>query len=185
MTNEKNPKNKDPWHIFTRTVMPKKSSPEFEGLALQKKIEITIQDRAPVPPRMSDGSSFMQPSLINPGFLEFKGSKKIKKNTLIQGRIDLHGMTQTKAHQTLTTFIQRSYQQKKQDILVITGKGITLDNPLRNKETQNTQGKGILRHSLPRWLESSDLAPYVHFYTNTHPFEGGTGAFYVRLRKKK
>ncbi len=128
----------------------------------------------------------MQDSVINPGFLEFKGTKRLKKNTLIQDRVDLHGMTQIKAHQALTVFIHRCYQQQKQDILVITGKGITLDKRIIIKEStpNKTQGKGVLRRSLPGWLEASNLASYIHFYTNTHPFEGGTGAFYVRLRKK-
>ena len=162
------------WEQYKKTITPLKKSNKQEGLELQKKIEITIQDHGTTAPSFDDFSreasvTFSQESLL------YKSPKKIRKTTKIQSRLDLHGMTQEKAFQALHVFIQRCFTGKQQDVLVITGKGIKI-------QEGKTEG-GVLRRQLPIWLEHPDLRPFVHFYTNTHPFEGGTGAYYVRLRK--
>ncbi len=162
------------WEQYKKTITPLKKSKKQEGLDLQKKIEIDIKEHAPQTPSLKAFEEGKRP-VSSQGSLQYQSKKKIWKSLQIQGRLDLHGMTQEKAFKALIVFVHRCFTSKKQDLLVITGKGIKL------KEGK-TEG-GVLRRQLPLWLEHPDCRPYVHFYTNSHPFEGGTGAFYIRLRK--
>ncbi len=177
------------WDKFKATVTPKKESKEHEGLALQKKIEIYIRDSNPQAPKDNrfDGVS----STVEPGFLEFKSKKKLSKSLEIDAKLDLHGLTQDQAYKRLEAFLDSCFRTGKQNTLIITGKGLQIDTRgseserQRRKNTGQDYGKGVLRRQLPLWLESPHLRGYIHHYTNSHPFEGGTGAFYVRLRRDK
>lgn len=104
-----------------------------------------------------------------PSLLDQSVTRKIAKGrTGIEGRIDLHGMTQAEAHSRLFRFLESSYQQGKRTILVITGKGV--------------RGEGILRQAVPRWLSEPEFRKYASGYHEAHVTHGGGGALYVRLR---
>lgn len=97
---------------------------------------------------------------------------KLKRGRLaIEGRLDLHGMTQSLAHAALIRFVRTAHANGKRILLVITGKG--------------ARQEGVLRRLLPLWLETDDLAPHVLAFSVARPQDGGTGAFYLRLRKKR
>ena len=83
----------------------------------------------------------------------------------IDARLDLHGMTQTRAHRALSDFLQRAHSGGLTFVLVITGKG------------------GVLRGRLPLWLGQPELQPLVAGVNEAHVKHGGSGAFYVLLRK--
>jgi DNA-nicking Smr family endonuclease len=96
---------------------------------------------------------------------------KMKKGQLpIEGRIDLHGMTQAEAHRALIRFVAGARSSGKRHLLVITGKGSVSEG-------------GVLRRMLPLWCEAEDLAGHVLALTPAQPKDGGSGAFYLRLRK--
>ena len=164
------------WERYKKTIFPLKKSKKQEGLALQKKIEIEIKPRSPQAPSLKGEKESGEKAFLE-GSLHYNGKKKIRKTLEIESRVDLHGMTQAQASKTLVQFIHHSYSARKQNLLVITGKGL-------KRQEGKTEG-GIIRRQLPSWLEGLDLRAYVRFYTNEHPFEGNTGAFYVRLRKNK
>lgn len=104
-----------------------------------------------------------------PSLLDESVTRKIAKGrTGIDGRIDLHGMTQAQAHSNLHRFLENAYQTGGRTILVITGKG--------------TRGEGILRHSVPRWLSEPEFRKYASGYHEAHITHGGGGALYVRIR---
>ncbi len=92
----------------------------------------------------------------------------------IDGRIDLHGMTQEEAHANLSNFIKSSARAGRRCVLVITGKGIG-----------KGVGGGILRAQLPHWLNGADLRPLILAFASARPRDGGGGAFYVYLRKRR
>ncbi|MEO1919904.1 MAG: Smr/MutS family protein [Paracoccaceae bacterium] len=96
-------------------------------------------------------------------------------------RLDLHGMTAAQAHFELTAFIHRSHAARKRLALVITGKG----NSTREKEEIMPTRQGILRHSLPHWLNRADLRPKILQITPAHAKHGGGGAYYVYLRRTR
>lgn len=99
---------------------------------------------------------------------------KLKKGQLgIEGTVDLHDMTQDQAFPVLRRFILSHYKRGSRTLLVITGKG------------RVSEGGGVLKRMLPIWLGDHDLAPCVLALTPAVAKDGGSGAFYVRLRKKR
>ncbi len=96
-------------------------------------------------------------------------------------RLDLHGMTADQAHGQLVAFIHRSHATGKRLALVITGKG----NSTSVEEGVMPTRQGILRHSLPHWLDRADLRPLILEITPAHQKHGGGGAYYVYLRRSR
>lgn len=96
-------------------------------------------------------------------------TRKIMRVTkiVIEGRIDLHGLTKDQAQQKLQFFLMNAQIQRKTWVLVITGKG-------------RPEASLTLRSLVPGWL---DNLPYVSGYAPAKPVDGGDGALYVRLKK--
>ena len=92
----------------------------------------------------------------------------------IDARIDLHGMTQTRAHAALQAFLHRCHHDGCSFVLVITGKGRTV-----GPESE----RGILRRQVPLWLALPELRGIVVGYEAAGIGHGGEGALYVRIRK--
>lgn len=96
-----------------------------------------------------------------------------------QARIDLHGMTAANAHPALVGFITRAHAQGIRLVLVITGKG----NVRRDDAGFMPVQRGVLRHSVPQWLQRPPIGPLVLEVTQAHLRHGGGGALYVYLRR--
>jgi DNA-nicking Smr family endonuclease len=96
-----------------------------------------------------------------------------------EARIDLHGMTLPEAHPELIRFILNAQSQGLRLVLVITGKGKRRDDtgPI-------PQRAGALRHQVPHWLHLPPLGPAVLQVTEAHLKHGGSGAYYVYLRRR-
>ncbi|WP_281299947.1 Smr/MutS family protein [Iodidimonas sp. MBR-14] len=109
----------------------------------------------------------------------------------IDSRIDLHGLTQKQALERLVRHVMMAAGRGDRAVLVITGKG-GRQNPqttgvpvaLRRRDSFDL-GSGVLRRMVPLWLESPQLAPYVHSYGPAHDGHGGDGALYVLLRRPR
>lgn len=95
-----------------------------------------------------------------------------------EARIDLHGLTMAEAQPRLTGFILRAHANGARLVLVITGKG-------RDREDHGPipVRRGALRHQLPHWLSMPPLRPLVLQVSEAHLKHGGSGAFYVYLRR--
>jgi DNA-nicking Smr family endonuclease len=95
-----------------------------------------------------------------------------------EARIDLHGMTLAQAHPELIGFILDAQAQGLRLVLVITGKGRrdTDDGPI-------PQRHGVLRHQVPQWLRQPPLGQAVLQVAEAHLRHGGSGAYYVYLRR--
>lgn len=97
---------------------------------------------------------------------------KLKKGRLpIEGRVDLHGMTQDEAYSLLFAFLHRAHAGGIRYVLVITGKG------------SSSGGDGVLRRSVPAWLSTPAFRPLVSSHDHAARNHGGSGALYVRLRR--
>lgn len=93
--------------------------------------------------------------------------------------IDLHGMRQEEAHQALRLFLHRSQGGGARVVLVVTGKGGSAAAPAGLFEE-----RGVLRRVVPHWLRMPDLRPLVIGFEEAATQHGGTGALYVRIRRR-
>ena len=106
--------------------------------------------------------------------------KKVGRGHIeIDGRIDLHGMTQNEARSALHGFIHARFARGDRTVLVITGKGLKTDNDYIAAMTE----RGVLRTMLPIWLNEPSLSPMVSGWSVAARGHGGEGAWYVRLRR--
>lgn len=95
-----------------------------------------------------------------------------------EAKIDLHGMTLAQAHPELIHFILSAQDRGCRLVLVITGKGKRgLD------EGPIPQRQGVLRHQVPHWLRLPPLGAVVMQVSEAHLKHGGSGAYYVYLRR--
>ena len=92
----------------------------------------------------------------------------------IDARLDLHGMTQTRAHRALSGFLQQAHSDGLTFVLVITGKGRTI-----GPESE----RGVLRRQVPQWLSLPEFRSLVVGFEEAHIGHGGEGALYVRVRR--
>jgi DNA-nicking Smr family endonuclease len=88
-----------------------------------------------------------------------------------EARLDLHGMTQDAAHRALTAFIPRVQASGMRCVIVVTGKG------------RISEGGGVLKNQVPKWLNAPDLRPLILAFSDTQPRDGGSGALYVLIRR--
>ena len=106
------------------------------------------------------------------------------KQKLLRGRIhldaslDLHGLRQEEAHSALINFLIEAQRRQNRIVLVITGKGKAGESP----DIYEPQAD-VLRRALPHWLRASDLRALVIGFEEAGRLHGGSGAFYVRIRR--
>ena len=102
--------------------------------------------------------------------------EKIKK-------IDLHGYTIEEANEAVEQFIQKCFNENVTKIIVITGKGLrskNVENPYLSKDLS------ILKYSVPEFIENNQSLSKVIIETTDAKIEdGGGGAFYIYLKRKK
>ena len=111
--------------------------------------------------------------------MDAKSFGKMKKGKLHpEARIDLHGMTLDEAHPALLGFILQSQAMGRRLVLVITGKG-----KLRDELAPMPVRQGVLRHQVPHWLNMTPLRPLILQITAAHISHGGSGAYYVYLKR--
>jgi DNA-nicking Smr family endonuclease len=118
---------------------------------------------------------------------ERRKAKKIARGHIaIEGRIDLHGLTENEAHHRLRAFLRQAQAQDKRIVLVITGKGRNDDDPTAPFDFGMGAGRrGVLKRNVPRWLAEPDLAQIVVSFSAAHIRHGGEGALYVHLRQRR
>ncbi|MEM7170100.1 MAG: Smr/MutS family protein [Pseudomonadota bacterium] len=93
----------------------------------------------------------------------------------IEGRLDLHGYTQERAHGILTRFLAESQNRGLRCVLVITGKG--------RKDDPFGAGTGVLRQAVPQWLNQAPNRQRILSFSYAQPKHGGEGAIYVLLKR--
>jgi DNA-nicking Smr family endonuclease len=141
-----------------------------------------VGEKAGTPPRPHDLALPMSAALAAaPVAMDRKAHRKLTRGKLHpEARIDLHGMTLAAAHPALIRFIADAHARGLRLVLVITGKG-----KLREEYAPMPSRMGVLRHEAPHWLTSGALRPLVLQVTEAHRTHGGSGAYYVYLRRRK
>lgn len=172
------------WETVTKQIKPLRRRPKVEeaGGAMRGEDEAVTREVAVRPSRPA--ASPIQtatalwpktpPPLAPLGRRERSHLARGRKE--IEARLDLHGMTQARAHRALIGFLSRASEDGLTFVLVITGKGRSgVVDPER----------GVLRRQVPEWLSLPEFRSLVVGFEEASIGHGGAGALYVRLRRAR
>jgi len=110
--------------------------------------------------------------------LALKNKKFLKTKTL-----DLHGYTLDQANEKIENFINKSYHENAHKLIIVTGKGIHSQN---EKDPYVSKDLSILKYSVPEFIEKNEsLMNLIFEIQDAKIDDGGSGAFYIFLKKKK
>ena len=141
--------------------------------------------KAPAP-RASRAPPRRQSQRARPPLADFdrRKARQIASGKIeVEARIDLHGLRQRDARARLRAFLFAAHAKGHKTVLVITGKGG--EEPAdASAALMGERQRGVIRRSVPHWLEEPDLRAVVLSYTQAGPRHGGAGALYVQLRKR-
>ena len=97
--------------------------------------------------------------------------------------IDLHGYTLEGANKIIEKFIRDSYLEGANKLIVITGKGLHSEN---EKNPYVSKDLSILKYSVPEFIVGNkNLMRLIIKLEDAKIEDGGSGAFYVYLKKNK
>ena len=112
-----------------------------------------------------------------------KDIKIDKKITFETRSIDLHGYTLDEANKSIEDFIIKSYQEKINRLIVVTGKGMHSQN---KKDPYLSKDLSILKYSVPEFIKNNgELMKKITDIKDADIKDGGSGAFYIYLKKLK
>jgi DNA-nicking Smr family endonuclease len=104
---------------------------------------------------------------VAPG-LDRRNARRLRRGEMpVEARLDLHGMTQQQAHRALGEFLAHAEAAGRRCVLLITGKS------------------GVLRSAAPRWLNEPTARARLVAVAPAHPKDGGAGALYFLLRRRR
>ena len=111
-----------------------------------------------------------------------KDLSSIKKNFSKIKSIDLHGYTLEKANKTIESFINNSHEEGASKLIIVTGKGLHSEN---EKDPYVSKKLSILKYSVPEFIKNkTELMKKITDIKDAKIEDGGSGAFYIYLRKK-
>jgi DNA-nicking Smr family endonuclease len=158
------------WTTFTKTIVPLSDRPLVADDDEPENPPV-VAPRAPASTRRATSAKPSQPApppaappSLTP--LDRRARRRIASGRDdIDGRFDLHGLTQSEAHGALMHFLRSAIARDARLVLVITGKS------------------GVLRRQVPLWLALPEFRTLAIGYETAHIRHGGEGALYVRLRR--
>lgn len=162
------------WRHVTRHVRPIRPAPPQPDAAPAA--------AAPLRPAAAPPEPAPRPALparpTNP-VADASGHRKVRRGQVEPARrLDLHGLTHDQARAALLGVVAQVRAEGGRSLLVITGKG---SRTLAGEDFWAPQ-PGVLRRSLPAWLNDPALRPWIAGYAPAHARHGGGGAFYVFLK---
>jgi DNA-nicking Smr family endonuclease len=164
------------WRTVTRAITP------LRGRKDEEEAEVSARARSPDEAKRNPGPPVPHSAALHAGYappprppalapIDRRMKQKLARGiTGIDGRIDLHGLTQADAHVALARFLHTAQSRGAKLVLVITGKG-------------GGEGRGVLRRQVPLWLEGAEFRSLVIGFDAAGIGHGGDGALYVRVRR--
>ena len=111
-----------------------------------------------------------------------KDLEKKENKLYITKLLDLHGFTLDEANKKVESFIIDCFDQKVSKVIIVTGKGLHSQN---DKDPYISMKFGILKNSVPNFIKNNrSLMAKIKSITDAKISDGGSGAFYVFLKKK-
>jgi DNA-nicking Smr family endonuclease len=165
VANQAKPLRKRPSAAKPPVALPEAERPVFSKTIAPSKLAPATKPSPPIKP--------VAPPLMRLGRRERSQLSRGRKE--IEARLDLHGMTQTRAHRALSGFLHRAHGEGLTFVLVITGKG----------RIGGESERGVLRRQVPQWLSEPEFRGLVVGFEEAHIGHGGAGALYVRIRRSR
>jgi|TARA_B100002051_G_C16290564_1_gene417970 DNA-nicking Smr family endonuclease len=111
-----------------------------------------------------------------------KDIKTQSKERFLTRSIDLHGHTLENANKAVENFITQAFEDKIGKIIVVTGKGLHSKN---DKDPYVSKDLSILKYSVPEFINNNQiLMSMINDIKDAKIEDGGSGAFYIFLKKK-
>ncbi|MBE7183979.1 MAG: Smr/MutS family protein [Methylobacterium mesophilicum] len=155
------------WNLVAKTVRPLRPATRVIETDLPSMAELLGETPKPAAPQPTP--PVRKPPA--PVMLDKPTHAKIAKGRLaIEARVDLHGLYQYQAYTLLLGFLRSAHARGARHVLVITGKG--------------QGGDGVLRRSVPDWLMTGPFREVVSGFDHAARGHGGTGALYVRVKRR-
>tara|TARA_X000000368_G_scaffold379974_1_gene335446 strand:- start:331 stop:744 length:414 start_codon:yes stop_codon:yes gene_type:complete len=112
-----------------------------------------------------------------------KDQKKQTETFVDIRSIDLHGYTLEEANQVIEAFINKSYLENVKKLIIVTGKGLHSQN---EKNPYISKDLSILKYSVPEFIKGNqNLMKKIIEIKDADIKDGGSGSFYVYLKKLK
>ena len=157
------------WATVTKTIVPSQEVSTGNDIEAEK---TAVPARSPAAAKSLGIASGNMPPPLTP--LGRRLKQRIGRGKeAIDGRLDLHGLTQSQAHAALLRFLRSASERDARLVLVITGKGA------REGE------RGVLKRVVPQWLGLPEFRMLVIGYEDAHVAHGGEGALYIRIRRTR
>jgi DNA-nicking Smr family endonuclease len=168
------------WTTFTRSIEPLRAS----TLAAPQPAADTAPAPAPPAPAAKRAAAPppVQAAPLAPALAPL--GRRLRRSVArgqeaIDGKLDLHGLTQAQAHSALLHFLRSAGAREARLVLVITGKGS------RNLSGRGDGERGVLKRQVPQWLGLPEFRSLVIGFEDAHVAHGGEGALYVRIRRTR
>ena len=95
---------------------------------------------------------------------------------------DLHGFSLDGANETVKNLIINSHKKGVNKLIIVTGKGLHSKN---EKDPYISKDLGILKYSVPEFIKNNqELMSMIYEIKDATVEDGGSGAFYIYLKKK-
>ena len=127
-------------------------------------------------------------STAPPGPLDRPTTRKLVRRRLpLDGRIDLHGLTEAEAHDRLAAYLREARADGLRHVIVITGKGSSGSSGDGTWDGTEAPGRprGVLRRAVPQWFRTAPFRDLVSGHSPAARRDGGDGALYVKLRRQR
>ena len=112
-----------------------------------------------------------------------KDYKKSIEKTFTTKSIDLHGYTLQEANEAIEKFIYKSFRERVNKLIVVTGKGLHSQN---EKDPYVSKDLSILKYSVPEFIKNNNnLMNIINEIKDANIEDGGSGAFYIFLKKNR
>ena len=120
--------------------------------------------------------------LIKNESLPNKDKKFTEKELIKTHKFDLHGYSLEEANNRVGSLINESYKNGVRKLVIITGKGLHSEN---EKNPYVSKNLGKLKFSVPDYIKrNTELMKKIISITDAEIQDGGSGAFYIFLKKK-
>ena len=114
--------------------------------------------------------------------LQDKESSVFKRIPSKVKSLDLHGYSLDEANSLINNFINKSYDEGVFKLIIVTGKGLHSQN---EKDPYISKDLGKLKYSVPEFIENNEeLRKKIIEVKEANIEDGGSGAFYIFLKKK-